>query len=262
MARRLEGRVAIVTGASSGMGKVTAFQLAREGASVVLAARREEEGQAAAQEIRDQGGIAKFIRTDVSKWDDVSAMVDFAVSEFGGLHCAFNNAGISARGTDDWLALSESQWDQMIDINLKGVWMCIRLQAPAMIEGGGGSIVNNSSVIGRRGTGSAPYTASKHGVIGLGKSAAVQFAKNKIRVNTVAPGFIMTPIVEARLADNPAAAEMAGKAIPLKHIGESESIAETVTWLLSDDCPYITGECITVDGGLLAQLLPPPPTEG
>lgn len=259
MARRLEGRVAIVTGASSGMGKVTAFQLANEGASVVLAARREEEGEAAAQEIRDQGGIARFIRTDVSKWDDVSAMVDFAVSEFGGLHCAFNNAGLSARGTDDWLELSESQWDQMIDINLKGVWMCIRLQAPAMIEAGGGSIVNNSSVLGRRATGSAPYTASKHGVIGLSKSAAVQFAKNKIRVNTVAPGYIMTPIIEARLTENPELIEQISRIIPMQRFGESESIAETVTWLLSDDCPYITGECITVDGGLLAQFVPPPP---
>lgn len=257
MARRLEGRVAIVTGASSGMGKVTAFQLAREGASVVLAARRDEEGEAAAQEIRDLGGIAKFVRTDVSKWDDVSAMVEFAVTEFGGLHCAFNNAGLSARGTDSWLDVSEETWDQMIDINLKGVWMCTRHEVTAMIETGGGSIVNNSSLFGMRGGGSAPYTASKHGVIGLSKSAAVSFARQSIRVNSIAPGIIMTPIMEARLADNPEMADQAGAFIPEGTIGSSEAIAETVTWLLSDESAYITGECISVDGGVMAQLFPP-----
>ncbi len=259
MARRLEGRVAIVTGASSGMGKVTAFQLAREGASVVLAARREEEGEQAAREIRDQGGNAKFIRTDVSIWADVNAMVEFTLREFDALHCAFNNAGLSARGTDQWLDVTEEQWDQMIGINLKGVWLCIRHEVEAMIEAGGGSIVNNSSLFGMRGGGSAPYTASKHGVIGLSKSAAVSFARQKVRVNAVAPGIIMTPIMEARLADNPEMAGQAGAFIPNGEIGGSEAIAETVTWLLSDESAYITGECISVDGGVMAQLFPPRP---
>lgn len=242
------------------MGKVTAIQLAREGARVVLAARREEEGEQVANEIRDEGGNAKFIRTDVSVWGDVEAMVDFTLREFGGLHCAFNNAGVSSRGTDEWLEVTEEQWDHWIDINLKGVWMCIRQQVPAMMESGGGSIVNNSSLFGMRGGGSAPYTASKHGVIGLSRSAAVKFAKDGIRVNTVAPGIIRTPIIEARFADNPEMEELAALAIPLGYVGGPETIAQTVTWLLSEDSAYVSGECITVDGAVMAQLFPPPPS--
>lgn len=259
MRRRLEGRVAIVTGASSGMGKTTALQFAKEGASVVVAARRQEEGEQTAKEIRESGGTAMFVQTDVSRWDDVQAMVEATLSEFGRLDCAFNNAGVSSRLSPEWLDVTESMWDETIDINLKGVWMCMRLQIPAMLDSGGGAIVNNSSLFGMRGGHSAPYTASKHGVIGLSNSAAVRFGPEGIRVNTIAPGFIITPIMEANFSDNPGMKQLLSGSIPLREVGGPETIAEAVTWLCSDESSYISGQCISVDGGFMAQLAPPPP---
>jgi NAD(P)-dependent dehydrogenase (short-subunit alcohol dehydrogenase family) len=254
MGRRLEGKVAIVTGASSGIGEAAAIRFANEGAKVVLAARREEEGEAVTERIRSEGGDATFIRTDVSQWSDVEAMVAHALSEYGALHYAFNNAGKSARGTDKWLELTEESWDEMIDINLKGVWMCMRHQIPAMIESGGGAIVNNSSIIGVRSSGSAPYSASKSGVIGLTKSAAIQFADRGVRVNAVAPGWIMTPIVENRLKDNPQLLEDVRSGLAIGREGQSDEIASVAAWLCSDESSYVTGECIAADGGFLAQL--------
>ncbi|MBT3996293.1 MAG: glucose 1-dehydrogenase [Chloroflexi bacterium] len=256
MSRRLENRVAIITGASSGMGKTTAIQFAREGAKVVIAARREEESLEVVNEITNNGGNAIYVQTDVAKWADVENMVNTTLSEYGRLDCAFNNAGLSGRLTEGWLTITEEQWDQTADVNLKGVWMCMRLQIPAMLESGGGVIVNNSSLLGMRGAGSAPYAATKHGVIGLTRSAAVTFGDQNIRVNTVAPGFILTPIMEARIKENPAWADNADKLIPMGDLGATETIAEAVTWLCSDESSYITGQTLTVDGGVLAQMTP------
>ena len=256
MSRRLQDRVAIITGASSGMGKTTAIQFAKEGAKVVVAARREQESLEVVKQITDNGGEAIYVQTDVAKWSDVENMVDSTLSEYGRLDCAFNNAGLSGRLSEGWLTITEEQWDQTADVNLKGVWMCMRLQIPAMLESGGGTIVNNSSLLGMRGAGSAPYAATKHGVIGLTRSAAVTFGDQNIRVNTVAPGFIMTPIMEARMQENP---ELWGKSkslIPMEKLGEPETIAEAVTWLCSDESSYITGQTLTVDGGVLAQMIP------
>lgn len=256
MSRRLEGKVGIITGSSSGMGKTTALQFAREGAKVIIAARREQESREVVKEITDNGGEAMFVRTDVSVWSDVENMVQKTMDHYGRLDCAFNNAGLSARLTEDWLGLTEEQWDQTADINLKGVWMCMRHQIPAMLESGGGVIVNNSSLLGERGAGSAPYAATKHGVIGLTRSAAVTFGDKNIRVNAVLPGIIMTPIVQARIDQNPELAEKAGKVIPLGEMGPPESVADAVTWLCSDESAYITGQTLTIDGGVLAQMLP------
>lgn len=256
MAKRLDGRVAIITGASSGMGKTTALQFAREGASVVVAARREEEGNETIREIRDNGGNAIFIQADVAHWNEVERIVDGTLSQYGRLDCAFNNAGVSARLSNKWLEVTEEGWDFTVNINLKGVWMCMRLQIPAMLESGGGAIVNNSSLFGMRGGPSAPYTASKHGVIGLSRSAAYEFGPDGIRVNTIAPGFIMTPIMERNFADNPLSEERLSGAIPMQYVAGSETIAEAVTWLCSDESSYVTGETITVDGGVIASLGP------
>lgn len=251
---KLKDRVVIVTGATSGIGRSAAIRFADEGAKVVIAARRVVEGEELAEQIESTGGSAIFVNTDVSDWDQVEHMVRKTVEKFGGLHCAFNNAGQSARGTDKWLEVSEQQWDEMIDINLKGVWMCMRQQIPAMIKSGGGAIVNNSSVIGVRSGGSAPYSASKAGVIGLTKSAAIQFANQGVRVNAVAPGWILTPIVEARLKDNPQLLEDLRSELAFGREGRPEEIAAVAAWLCSDESSYITGECIAADGGFLAQL--------
>ena len=256
MSRRLEGQVAIVTGASSGMGKTTALQFASEGASVVVAARREEEGNATVSEIRENGGIATFIQADVARWDDVERMVERTVSEYGKLNCAFNNAGVSSRLTPRWLEVSEDDWDFTVDVNLKGVWMCMRLQIPAMLESGGGAIVNNSSLFGLRGGHSAPYTASKHGVIGLSNSAAVEFGPDGIRVNTITPGFIRTPIMARNFQNSPKMEERLSGAIPMQYVAGPETIARTVVWLCSDESSYITGQSIAVDGGVIASLGP------
>ncbi len=183
-------------------------------------------------------------------------MVDETLSEYGRLDCAFNNAALSGRLTEGWLTITEEQWDQTADVNLKGVWMCMRLQIPAMLETGDGTIVNNSSLLGMRGSGCAPYAATKHGVIGLTKSAAVTFGDQNIRVNTVAPGFIMTPITEARFKENPELVEKAGSVIPMGELGGPETIAEAVTWLCSDESSYITGQTLTIDGEVLAQMIP------
>ena len=253
---RLKDRVAIITGGASGIGAAAAKLFVAEGAKVVIAARREEESLEVVNEITNNGGNAIYVQTDVAKWADVENMVNTTLSEYGRLDCAFNNAGLSGRLTEGWLTITEEQWDQTADVNLKGVWMCMRLQIPAMLESGGGVIVNNSSLLGMRGAGSAPYAATKHGVIGLTRSAAVTFGDQNIRVNTVAPGFILTPIMEARIKENPAWADNADKLIPMGDLGATETIAEAVTWLCSDESSYITGQTLTVDGGVLAQMTP------
>jgi len=256
MSRRLENRVAMVTGGSSGIGKATALQFAREGAKVVIAARRAPESIQVVDEIKSGGGEAIFVQTDVSIWSDVEGLVQETVDLYGRLDCAFNNAGLSGRLTEDWLGLSEDDWDQTADVNLKGVWMCMRHQIPKMLETGGGTIVNNSSLLGERGSKSAPYSATKHGVIGLTRSAAVTFGDQNIRVNAVLPGIIMTHIMEARLQENPELTDKARGVIPMGKVGTSESVAEAVVWLCGDESSYITGQTLTIDGGVMAQMVP------
>ena len=159
-------------------------------------------------------------------------------------------------GGSDWLALTEAKWDEMVDINLKGVWMSMRHQIPVILDSGGGAIVNNSSVVGVRASASAPYSATKRGVIGVTMSAAVAFADQGIRINAVAPGTIMTPIIERRMSDNPEMLGLVRKELAMGREGQPEEIASVATWLCSDEASFITGECITVDGGAMAQLTP------
>ena len=248
--QQLAGKVALITGASSGIGEATAVALADAGASVVLGARREDKLAQIADRINANGGKAVFRATDVTNASDVQALLDLAVSEFGGLDIAFNNAGIEGTGLAPIVDDTEDNFDQIFDINVKGVWNSLRAVIPALNARGGGSIINNSSVVGLKGFGSfSAYAASKFAVEGLSRSAAAEFAESNIRVNTVAPGPIATD-----MADRITGGDSSGFAqmIPMKRVGTPEEIAHAVVFLASDASSFITGQSLAIDGGMLA----------
>lgn len=249
MSGRLEGKIALVTGASSGLGKATALAFAREGAAVVVAARREAETEATACAIRDGGGRAIAVPTDVSSPAQVEAMVDTAISTYGRLDVAFNNAGVF--DTEGLVhEANEDLWDALIDINLKGTWLCMKSELPHMLEQGGGSIINMSSTAGLSGWSDNPiYSASKHGVIGLTKSAALQYAPSGIRINVVCPAFTQIEAMDAILEVDPNAGEDMKSTIPLGRIGRMEETAEAVLWLASDASSFCVGHALALDGG-------------
>jgi NAD(P)-dependent dehydrogenase (short-subunit alcohol dehydrogenase family) len=245
-------KVALVTGASSGIGRSTALAFAARGARVALAARREDELAGLAAEIDAKGGEATFIRTDVSVAEDVKRMVEHTVEAFGRLDFAINNAGIEGefQGITEF---SEELWDRVLDINLKGTFLCLKYEAAAMLEGGhGGAIVNVGSVNSFLGFGGgAAYTASKHGQIGLTTSASAELASQGIRVNIVCPGITDTPMhqrARAIIGDEIYEALLEGR-VHLKRKGLPEEIAETIVWLCSDQASYVTGTTLTPDGG-------------
>lgn len=244
--------VALVTGASAGIGRATARALAREGAKVVLAARRVRECEELVETIRSNSGEAIFVQTDVSKADQVARLVRRTVENFGRLDWACNNAAVE--GTPAPIhELTEEDWDHVLDINLKGVWLCMKYEIDQMLKHGGGAIVNISSINGLVGAASfAPYTASKHGVLGLTKSAAKAYAVAGIRINAICPGSIHTPMIE-RVDGGPAGPDSWRIArTPMSRIGDPEEIAEAVLWLCSSKASYVTGHSMLVDGGLLA----------
>jgi NAD(P)-dependent dehydrogenase (short-subunit alcohol dehydrogenase family) len=246
---RLEGKTALVTGASSGLGKATALKFAREGAAVVIAARREAETEATAQMIRDEGGRAIAVPTDVSSPAQVQAMVATAISTFGRLDLAFNNAGVF--GVEGLIhEAPEEQWDALMDINLKGTWLCMKYEIPQMLAQGSGSIVNMASSAGLTGwSDGALYSASKHGIVGLTRSAALQYAPSGIRINVVCPAFTwIESFGEILAADSNADAPLRAT-IPLGRIGQMHEIAEAVTWLGSDAASFCVGHALTLDGG-------------
>lgn len=251
MAADLQGKVAIITGGTSGIGRDTAVLFARNGAKVVIAGRREAEGNATLSQVRHAGGEGIFVKADVSKAADVQALINKTVEKYGRVDTAFNNAGIEG----NWkplIDLTEQEWDEVIDINLKGVWLCLKYQIQQMLkQGGGGTIVNMSSVAGLMGTPSAaPYGASKHGVLALTKTAALEFAKKQIRVNAVCPAVIETPMGD-RLFGAPEIADQIKASHPLGRIGQPMEIAEAVLWLASDKSSFMTGHEIVLDGGFL-----------
>jgi NAD(P)-dependent dehydrogenase (short-subunit alcohol dehydrogenase family) len=252
MATELEGKVGIVTGGTSGIGRDTAVLFAKAGAKVVVAGRREQEGNETVELIRTAGGEGLFVKTDVSKTAEVEALVQKAVQRFGRLDVAFNNAGIEGV----WVPIvrqSEEDWDRTIDINLKGVWLCLKYEIQQMLkQGGGGAIVNMASVTGLIGSaGAAAYSASKHGVIGLTKSAALETAKSGIRINAVCPAVIETPMGE-RLFSAPAVHKQVIGLHPIGRIGRPAEIAEAVLWMCSDRASFMTGQSLVLDGGFLA----------
>jgi NAD(P)-dependent dehydrogenase (short-subunit alcohol dehydrogenase family) len=249
----LAGKVAIVTGASAGIGRSAALALAAEGAAVAVADIDDTRGEQVAAEIRDKGGRATFIHTDVSDDDQVAAMVARAVDEFGGLDLAFNNAGIEGTPAPTHECTPEN-WHRTLAIDLTGVWSCMRHEIPRMLERGGGSIVNCASVAGLVGFDTIPaYVASKHGVVGLTKTAALEYAEAGIRVNAICPGVIDTEMVE-RFTGGQEEAETAMIAMePVGRMGRPEEIADAVVWLCSDRSSFTTGQAIAVDGGFVAR---------
>ena len=252
MTRDFEGKVAVVTGGTSGIGRDTAVLFAKAGAKVVIAGRREAEGHETEELVRAEGGDGLFVKTDVSKAVEVEALIKKAVDKFGRLDVAFNNAGIEGA----WIPIarqSEADWDRTIEINLKGVWLCLKYEIRQILkQGGGGSIVNMSSVTGLTGgAGAAAYSASKHGVIGLTKSAALETARNGIRINAVCPAVVETPMGE-RLFGAPAANKYALALHPIGRFGKPMEIAEAVVWMCSDRASFMTGQSLVLDGGFLA----------
>lgn len=249
------GKVALVTGAGSGMGRSAALAFAQAGAVVVVADRKTAAGEETVSLIDKLGARAHFISVDVSDSKAVASMVDEAADKLGGLHYAFNNAGID--GTSAYAPIAdgdEGGWDQVIDINLKGVWLCLKHEIRHMAAHGGGAIVNNASIGGFRGlAGLSPYVASKHGVVGLTRTAAIEYARAGIRVNAVAPGAIKTPMFDRGVSQDPNLSAAIAEAQPMGRVGQPEEVARAVIWLCSDQASYVTGECLSVDGGFLAR---------
>lgn len=253
MSGLVTGKVALVTGAGSGIGRASALAFAREGAKVVVSDVVAEGGEETVKLIKDGGGEASFIKTDVAQAAEVEALLKQAVDTYGRLDGAFNNAGIAgaAAKTSDY---SEKNWDRVIAINLKGVWLCMKAEIQHMLSQGGGAIVNTASVAGLVGfrSGSA-YVAAKHGVVGLTKTAALEYAKSNIRVNAVCPGVIRTPMFERGLKIDPRIEDTMAAKEPVGRLGKPEEIAEAVVWLCSDAASFVTGFPMAVDGGWIAQ---------
>ncbi|MDH6576301.1 glucose 1-dehydrogenase [Kitasatospora sp. MAP5-34] len=245
----LSGKVALITGASSGIGAAAARVFAREGASVVLFARREKELASIVDELKGDGHKAAYVVGDVVQPDDVARAVRFAVEQFGALHAAFNNAGYGVGRTPLHL-MDDSVYDQIMDTNVRGVWNCLRQEITVMLEHGGGSIVNTSSVGGLVATPvAAPYVTSKHAVIGLTKAAAAEYGSQGIRVNAVAPGTTRSEMVAQWFDQNPGVEEMLHQLTPQPRTAEPEEIAEAAAWLCSDRASFVTGAVLPVDGG-------------
>jgi NAD(P)-dependent dehydrogenase (short-subunit alcohol dehydrogenase family) len=251
---RLEGKAALVTGASSGLGKATALKFAGEGAAVVVAARREAETEATAKMIRDAGGRAVAVPTDVSSPAQVEAMVATAVSTWGRLDLAFNNAGVFPPEGPIHEA-PEEHFDALVGTNLKGTWLCMKYELTQMLAQGSGSIVNMASSVGLTGWSDAPlYSATKHGVVGMTKSAALQYAPAGIRINVVCPAFTWIEFFGEMLEVDPNADVPMKATIPLGRMGQMDEIAEAVTWLGSDAASFCVGHALALDGGQTSGL--------
>jgi len=247
----LQGKVAIVTGGGSGIGQSTALAFAREGVKVVVSDVDEQGGQETVRLIEEQGGVARFVRADVSKPAEVEQMVRATVEAFGALHFACNNAGISAPSAmlPDFPL---DGWDRLIAINLSGVFYCMKYEIPELLKAGGGVIVNVASIASMLGLPtSAGYVAAKHGVIGLTKVAAVEYGAQGIRAVAVCPAYIQTPMLERAIP--PEAHQHAVSLHPIGRLGRPEEVADTIVWLCSDGAGFITGSAILVDGGYVAQ---------
>jgi NAD(P)-dependent dehydrogenase (short-subunit alcohol dehydrogenase family) len=248
-----EGKVALVTGGGSGIGRETALTFARRGAHVVIADVNAAGGAETLRQIAAAGGEAAFVLTDVSQGHQVEAMVQLAVTRFGRLDMAFNNAGIEGKVGTSTIDYSEEDWDRVIQVDLKGVWLCMKYEITQMLRQGSGAIVNTSSIAGLVGlTGSSPYVASKHGVIGLTKTAALEYAQQGIRVNAVCPGVVRTPLVERIIGDVEGREQQYMEAQPIGRMGAPLEIAEAVLWLCSDAASFVTGHALSVDGGYVA----------
>jgi len=248
----LRGKVALITGGTTGIGRDTAVLFAKHGVKIAITGRREPEGNETIQLVRAAGGEGMFLKGDVSKSADAQAMVQKTVEKFGRLDIAFNNAGIEGnwKPIPDW---TEDEFDKLIDINVKGVWLSLKYEIPQMLkQGGEGAIVNMSSVAGLMGAaGASVYVASKHAVIGLTRTAALECAKSGIRVNAVCPAVIETAMAERAFAD-PEVSKWVLAQHPIGRFGKPIEVAEAVLWMCSEKASFMTGHYIVLDGGMLA----------
>ncbi|MGH3464995.1 MAG: SDR family oxidoreductase [Kribbellaceae bacterium] len=253
MSGTLEGKVILVTGGGSGIGRASALALAREGADVVVTDLVDEGGNETLRLIEEAGGKGFFIRGDVAAAADVQRIIGEVEAHYGRLDCAFNNAGIEGSQAPT-AECTEENWDRVLTVNLKGVWLCMKYEIPLMLKQHKGSIVNTASVAGLVGFQNIPaYNASKGGVIQLTKTAALEYARDGIRVNAVCPGVIRTPMVERFLAGSAEAEAQFVAMEPVGRMGTPAEIAEAVVWLCSDAASFVTGDALPVDGGLVAQ---------
>jgi NAD(P)-dependent dehydrogenase (short-subunit alcohol dehydrogenase family) len=251
---QFDGKTALVTGGGAGIGRATARAFAREGARVVIGNRNADRGNETVDLILKAGGTAVFRRTDVTAAADVAALVDLAVNEFGALDFAFNNAGVFA-GLSPITEQSEADYDVVMDTNVKGVWLSLKYELRQMLKQGHGVIVNNASVGGIIGSGGglAPYTASKHAVVGLTKCAALENARSGVRVNAVCPAVVDTDMADKFAKELGLTMAQFGDVHPIGRIGQPEEVAGAVLWLCSDRASFMTGSSLVIDGGLTAQ---------
>lgn len=253
MSRSFSAKVALITGGASGIGRAAALAFAREGASVVLADIDAQGGEETAHLVAAAGGDAAFVKTDVRAAADVEALVSFAENTYGRIDAAFNNAGVLGSGAS-MIDFTEDDWDDVMGVNLKGMWLCMKYEIPAMMQSGGGAIVNVSSIAGLVGSQHSPaYAASKHGVVGLTKTAALQYAPHNIRVNCICPAAVLSPMLETLVTRNPQVGTKLKASQPNGRFASPAEIAEVAVWLCSDAASFVTGAALPVDGGYTAQ---------
>ncbi|MGN6183440.1 MAG: glucose 1-dehydrogenase [Thermoanaerobaculia bacterium] len=255
---RLQGKVALITGGASGIGKASCLLFAREGAKVVVVDLKQEAAQATAEEIKAAGGEARAFAADVSKAKDAEAMVAFAEKEFGALHIAFNNAGVFHADDESVTTTSEEIWDFVIDVNLKGVFLGCKYEIPALLRAGGGSIINTASFVAVMGAAvpQIAYTASKGGVLAMTREIAVEFARKNIRANSLCPGPVETPLLAELLAD-PARRNRRLVHIPPGRFAKAEEMANAALFLASDESSFVNGTSFLVDGGITGAYITP-----
>jgi NAD(P)-dependent dehydrogenase (short-subunit alcohol dehydrogenase family) len=255
---RLDNKVALITGGGSGIGRQTALLFAAEGASVAIADVAPEEGERAAAAIKEAGGTAMFVKADVSVAGDVQAMIDSVIDAYGALHVLFNNAGIFPPDDAGVVETPEDTWEQVIDVNLRGVWLGCKYGIPALLASGGGSIINTASFVAFMGAATAQiaYTASKGGVLSMTREIAVQYARQGIRANALCPGPIDTPLLSELMSD-PARRQRRMVHIPMGRLGQPRELAQAALFLASDDSSFMTGSALVVDGGITAAYVTP-----